>query len=286
MMNSEVTYLLNWALENKILTVFLTITFLVWLNSTRALRSYNKLIKDLKGLMEAVESVNVGNGIETHDAVETFLAAHPENTFQYYRQLFDRNVAQQIGDHRKGFGTDLLYDVLSFDNIEATHMKESSMAFYRSLLISIGVIGTFAGLIVGIGGASEGLASTDSATARLSLQELLSGAGLAFITSIAGLTFSTLFGMQHQRKLSIISTIHSRFLTALKCRIVPQGNNSNINHVRYEVENLSKIMEEKLSSLKESMEVLPQFFYMNTKLKEQNEVLSLIAEKLENNKQV
>jgi hypothetical protein len=282
MMSSEMTYFVNWGLDNKILTIFLAITVLVWLNSTRILnRSYNKLIKDLRELRDAVESVKVGNGKETHEVLDSFFEVSPENTFQYYRPLFKTNVAGIIGRVNESCGSDLLYDVLSFDNIEATHMSESSMSFYRSLLISIGVIGTFAGLIVGIDGASEGLASTDSATARLSLQDLLSGAGLAFITSIAGLSFSTLFGIQHQKKFNAITSAHSRFLLGMKCRIIPRAAAPNINSVRVEIEKLIKVTDERLEGIYKCAKGGPTY-YMHTLLKEQNNLLTKLVDRSEN----
>lgn len=243
----DLVYYSNWALDNLILVSFLLITFLVWVGATISLLFfYQPVIKDLKEIKQAVEKIEVGYGMRTRDAIQNLLATRKSSRFNYYVFLFKYNVSGYVNNDIAGFGSAILYDALSFENFEVIHLRESSMAFLRSLLIALGVIGTFAGLIVGISGASEGLASTDAITARMSLQDLLSGAGLAFITSIAGLCFSTLFGIQHQRKYNLISTTHRSFITALTCRIVPKSEISSILEVRDQIEILNEKSQKQL----------------------------------------
>jgi methyl-accepting chemotaxis protein len=76
--------------------------------------------------------------------------------------------------------------------IEAT----LNVRFYGSIpghLTGLGILGTFLGLAAGIGLAQAGLATGDTQQVQDALQDLLSGASLAFLTSIAGLTTSILF---------------------------------------------------------------------------------------------
>ena len=71
-----------------------------------------------------------------------------------------------------------------------------SFGFYQSvpnLLTGLGILGTFIGLAVGVGAASAGLSSSDPGEITSSLQQLLDGASLAFLTSIAGIACSILF---------------------------------------------------------------------------------------------
>ena len=71
-----------------------------------------------------------------------------------------------------------------------------SFGFYQSvpnLLTGLGILGTFIGLAFGVGAASTGLASSDPGEITSSLQQLLAGASLAFLTSIVGIACSILF---------------------------------------------------------------------------------------------
>ena len=63
------------------------------------------------------------------------------------------------------------------------------------LLLTLGVIGTFLGLIIGVSRAGAGLASPDVSEARAAMAGLLDGAKLAFVTSLAGLFLATVTGM-------------------------------------------------------------------------------------------
>ena len=71
-----------------------------------------------------------------------------------------------------------------------------SFGFYQSvpnLLTGLGILGTFIGLAFGVGAASAGLSSSDPSEITSSLQQLLDGASLAFLTSIVGIACSILF---------------------------------------------------------------------------------------------
>jgi methyl-accepting chemotaxis protein len=78
-----------------------------------------------------------------------------------------------------------------------------NMRFYNALpnmLTGLGIIGTFIGLAVSIYIAAPGLNSGNIDDAKEALNHLLSGASLAFITSIAGLVSSLLFSYFEKRK--------------------------------------------------------------------------------------
>ena len=71
-----------------------------------------------------------------------------------------------------------------------------SFGFYQSvpnLLTGLGILGTFVGLAGGVGAASSGLSSSNPGEITASLQQLLDGASLAFLTSIFGILCSILF---------------------------------------------------------------------------------------------
>lgn len=70
-----------------------------------------------------------------------------------------------------------------------------------SYLTGLGILGTFIGLVAGIYLASKGMNAENVTLMRQSLQPLLSGAALAFWTSICGLLCSILFSVFEKRAL-------------------------------------------------------------------------------------
>lgn len=73
---------------------------------------------------------------------------------------------------------------------------ELSLKTYQALpnrLTGMGILATFLGLAAGVHAASRGLTSDDPAEITAALQNLLSGAGLAFTTSVVGIGCSLAF---------------------------------------------------------------------------------------------
>ena len=87
-------------------------------------------------------------------------------------------------------------DVSRYLNDTTIIFPRISFSFYQSvpnLLTGLGILGTFVGLAFGVGAASSGISSGDPSAITASLQELLDGASLAFLTSIFGISSSILF---------------------------------------------------------------------------------------------
>ncbi len=73
---------------------------------------------------------------------------------------------------------------------------EVNFRFFRSvpnLLMGLGILGTFLGLAVGVGSADTGLSSGIPSEITASLEQLLSGASLAFYSYIVGILLSLIF---------------------------------------------------------------------------------------------
>ena len=94
------------------------------------------------------------------------------------------------------------HEVSRYLNSATIVAPEVSLGFYRSmpnLLTGFGILGTFMGLAAGVGAARVGLSSGDPAEITASLQQLLGGASLAFLTSIVGIGSSIFFVLVERR---------------------------------------------------------------------------------------
>lgn len=112
------------------------------------------------------------------------------------------------------FDDNLSYDVLGSGIYLPPAFSDTFFSFERlkdrvipvsvlmgaGVLTGIGVVGTFLGLSIGVGGASSGLASPDIQVARSAMSDLLSGAQLAFVTSLMGLFFSLVLRINISKK--------------------------------------------------------------------------------------
>lgn len=98
-----------------------------------------------------------------------------------------------------------------------------NLRFYSAmpnLLTGTGILGTFIGLVIGIGQASGGLASDDVSQAQEALSALLGGAALAFMTSIAGLISSIAFSLWEKRRIHHFDQLCNEWVEELDHRLV------------------------------------------------------------------
>lgn len=94
---------------------------------------------------------------------------------------------------------EVLQSTFSPASLERSHITNGTGG-RSAFLTSLGVLGTFAGLVFGVSAASQGLASPDISVARHALSTLLAGAELAFLTSILGLSLSLLHSIWLNRQ--------------------------------------------------------------------------------------
>jgi len=92
-------------------------------------------------------------------------------------------------------------EAASFFNEASMVAERVNLRFYGTFpnyLTGTGILGTFIGLVAGIYLAGAGLGSEDTQLLKKSLQDLLSGASLAFWTSIVGIICSILFSWREK----------------------------------------------------------------------------------------
>lgn len=88
-----------------------------------------------------------------------------------------------------------------------------------NILTGIGIVGTFIGLVAGIYIASPGLSADDIDKAKEALNVLLSGASLAFLTSIVGLSSSMLFSKAEKNKIHEFDRLCQGFVAEMDERV-------------------------------------------------------------------
>ncbi len=89
-----------------------------------------------------------------------------------------------------------------------------------NLLTGGGILGTFLGLAFGVGAASSGLSSDDPEEMISSLQQLLDGASLAFVTSIVGIGCSIVFVLILRRFSRKLHRSLDDWVSAIESRLV------------------------------------------------------------------
>ncbi len=121
-------------------------------------------------------------------------------------------------------------DVLAYARRPREHFDQGllvralNLRFYESvpnLLVGLGLLFTFVGLVAALHFASRGVAAADVALAQASLRDLLGAATFKFATSIAGLAASLLFTWRERSRLHRAQRELARFCDALEARMVP-----------------------------------------------------------------
>lgn len=116
-----------------------------------------------------------------------------------------------------------------------------NIRFYNvlpNILTGSGIMFTFIGLVAGIGLASQGLASDNIAQQRHALEQLLSGAALAFMTSIMGLVTSIIFSWIEKHNVHKFDKVCSQWNRGLDARL------EQVTHEQLAKENLVHISQQ------------------------------------------
>lgn len=83
-----------------------------------------------------------------------------------------------------------------------------------TILVGIGTIGTFAGIVLGLSGVRDGLAGGSNTAFLTGIAQLLEGAAVAFLTSLYGLSAKLVCGVTHRRSLARVTAAAAELRTA------------------------------------------------------------------------
>ncbi|AWN14247.1 anti-phage ZorAB system protein ZorA [Salinisphaera sp. LB1] len=151
------------------------------------------------------------------------------------------SIKEKLSDNRtlghawREFGEVLIYDAWSGDSgirnaqspgdyfyLGSVTSNRINLRFFNTfpnILTGLGILGTFVGLAAGISLASHGLGSDDPVKMQAALQQLLSGASLAFFTSIAGMVCSIVLNLYEKGRIHRLDGAVQRFVDALDARL-------------------------------------------------------------------
>ncbi|GEA51424.1 hypothetical protein VIN01S_22280 [Vibrio inusitatus NBRC 102082] len=108
-------------------------------------------------------------------------------------QLPDTHYTRKQGQAPALRNTLQVNSVFNMETVVEPHVNVRQYTAIPNMLTGAGLLFTFVGLMIGIGEASVGLSSSDIESAKASLNPLLSGASIAFTTSVVGIICSMIF---------------------------------------------------------------------------------------------
>jgi hypothetical protein len=203
-----------WALS----LVIVAVAALTWLDFR-----WNRLDPVVRGLDDAIRAIEETEG--------------PGTFRQRFATIFQRLADNPVtGDVWRAYATTLApaptnEGTIGYTRRPAENFNEGLLAvaginlrFYHAmpnLLVGLGLLFTFIGLIGALYFASAGVSATDVKIAQTALRDLLAAATFKFATSIAGLASSMAFSWREKAQLYRVHRRLARLCAALEARMVP-----------------------------------------------------------------
>lgn len=188
--------------ENALTAYWVLITFVVFIIfSLKIERLANNLKKQLQQCLEAISNPNATDDLIEKVFKGNFLLGPAwkdySATFIPWQYKEDRNKRKKTEDPS--------YNYFSEKNLFAINTNVKLLNSIPSILVGLGILGTFVGLAYGI----SNFKTSSTAEIKNSIAILLSGMGTAFVTSIWGMFLSLVFTFIEKLRInSLHNSIH------------------------------------------------------------------------------
>ena len=164
---------------------------------------------------------------------------------------FITNTVHLVTENPLKFSGFIISIMLIFVVLELSSLKKDAIKDFKSVIISIGILGTFVGIFAG-------LWSFNTTNISDSIPELLSGLKFAFITSIAGMFFSTVLSIVETTKGKVSSDDQESILKNILSE--QKEMNKNTNYIYTHLDRQSEKLDLHFESIKDSLKTALEVF--------------------------
>ena len=185
--------------------------------------------------------------------------------------------------HKTNSPTDIGDYIGEYEINNYTHRRLVEMV--PDILTSLGILGTFVGLILGL----RGFNPTSYEAMSGSVETLIKGIKVAFVTSIYGLSLSLAFSYWLRGTLTSVSESLDRFLDAYYTSVVPPTDATAMNHIIANQNSQTKLMQQMQKDLAKevaqslSMSIQPTVEHLDRTMDNFTDVVTMNQEKLMEN---
>ena len=245
-----------------------------WKSEKRKLES--KIVKvkqliydatDTNDLLE-VETQNKELEILEH-ALEQLTQTPPENYGDYKSSNNRRNIIINSINNYLEKNNSVASDFYLVKDIVDRNSDAEEEAIVTQIPIPLycGLMGTMAGIIIGVlylwlsGGLSELLSSSTSESGADGIEALLGGVALAMISSIIGITLTTIASWKEKECKYRVETLKHGFLSWIQAELLPVMNTDALSSMRMLFDNLSdfnKAFKDNADDLKVSLGMISE----------------------------
>ena len=182
--------------------------------------------------------------------------------------------------HKTNSPTDIGDYIGEYEINNYTHRRLIEMV--PDILTSLGILGTFMGLVLGLRGFNP--ASYEAMSS--SVESLIDGIKVAFVTSIYGLSLSLAFSYWLRGTLTSVSESLDRFLDAYYTSVVPPTDATAMNHIIANQNSQTRLMQQMQKDLAKevaqslSTSIAPMVAHLDKTMDEFTDAVTMNQEKL------
>ena len=196
------------------------------------------VIRYNQALQRGVWNIQRATGVQTSSTWSAVLGY--ESFFQQHTldDFFDEYRAKVKTQQSSG---QILCDITEYINEDelALHSWQSLVRQIPGMMTSLGILGTFIGLLIGI----RGIGFSTVTDALTSVQTLLSGIQVAFYTSIAGVILSLLFNIVYRVAWNMMLRNLGMFTDSFHKNVIPSVEEQTLYRERREYSRIVDLLE-------------------------------------------